>query len=455
MIRWKYAVPRLAIFGALALAVYLGLNPLVRWGIETFSAQVLATQVDIERLNTSLRATEIEIHDLAVADPDHPQRDLVRAAEVKLALDRDALLERKLVVRQAAIRGLQLHAAREFAAAPVERWQLPPADEKLREAANQWTRALTTSLGKELEAEIDQLESVQLAQNLLEQWPAQYDAVESQVRDVRNRIEMIREMFQAKPADLASGVTHVRQTLAEIETLQQKLVELTEQIDTLPERALADRDEIVAAGRRDAQSLRERFEVVSLDEQGLTQLLLGQEVGDRVLAAADWVRWVRAHLPEDEAEPDNRNRGLNILFAGRSEKPRLLIESMLLDGETTISGRPYHFAATATGLTTEPAAYACPAVITATLTGERTVELHAVLDRRNQVPVDRIVINCPQITLPTTRLGSDDTVCLALSPGNTHLWVGLTLSEDQLDGQMLIKQTGVASCCGILRHLRF
>lgn len=69
MIRWNYAIPRLLLAALALLLVYLGLNPLVRWGLETFAEQVLSMRVEIGELDLALQSTELRIERLAVADP--------------------------------------------------------------------------------------------------------------------------------------------------------------------------------------------------------------------------------------------------------------------------------------------------------------------------------------------------------------------------------------------------
>lgn len=444
MIRWKYAVPRFLLALAVLLSIYLGLNPLLRWGLETLGEQAFSTRIDIGQLNASLTKTEIHIDDFAVANPKVPNSNLFDAHEITLSLDTNALLRRKFVVRDGHVQGLRLHAQRDETASPVDHWQWNADGDRLRHEADLWLEALSTSLGEQLEAEVADLESVKLAKQLIETWPEEYQQLEARVHAVKARMESLRTLFNTRPESLPAGLQHYQKTLAELEQLQQEMANLAKQIDDLPDRVESDRESILAATEQDVRKIEDRFESIRLDQETVTSYFLGPEMGRRVVTITEWVRWVRSHLPDEEPDfAGHRLRGINVLFAGRRPQPDFLIESLRLDGETTIDKKHYSFAAAAAGLTTQPQLYGRPAEIRAQLVGDVTFEVHALLDRTGQTPLDQIVINCPNLALPEMSLGREDAVALKLRPGNTHLWIGVNLSGDRVAGTMLLKQSGI------------
>ncbi len=219
---------------------------------------------------------------------------------------------------------------------------------------------------------------------------------------------------------------------------------LARQIDTLPDRVQSDRQAILAATKQDIERIEARFESVRLDKETITGYFLGPDMGRRVVAITEWVRWLRSQFPEEELDFQvERLPGTNILFAGRRPEPDFLIQSLRLDGQTTLDGKPYTFAAAAAGLTSTPKLYGRPVEVRAQLVGDVTFDVHALLDRTGDIPVDQVVVNCPDLKLPAMSLGRQDALALALRPGNTHLWVRLTLSGDRISGTLLLKQSGV------------
>ncbi|NLS92195.1 MAG: TIGR03545 family protein [Planctomycetaceae bacterium] len=444
MIRWKYAVPRLLLALVVLLLIYFGMNPLLRWGIEAFGEQALSLSVDIGDLDASLSKTSVHINDFAIANPKVPNTNLVDADQITLSLDTNALLRRKFVVREGHVQGLRLRGDRDEAAQPVDHWQWNAGGDRLKQEAERWLETLSATLGEQLEAEIAELESVKLAKGLLDSWPDEYKQLEAQVHAVKARIENLRTLFHTRPDNVASALQHYQKTLAELEHLQQEMGDLAEQIDRLPDRVESDRYAILAATQQDVRMLEERFASIRIDQETITAYFLGPEMGRRVVAVTEWVRWVRAHLPDEEPDfAGDRLEGVNILFAGRQPQPDFLIESLRLDGETTIDGKTYSFAAAAAGLTNQPQFYGRPAEIRAQLVGDATFEVHALLDRTGETPFDQIVINCPDLALPGVTLGRKDSIALSIRPGNTQLWIGINLSGDRIAGTMLLKQSGV------------
>ncbi len=444
MIRWNYAAPRLLLVLAVLLLVYLGMNPLLKWTIEAFGEQALSMRVDVGSLKASLTDTEIRIDDFAVANPKTPNTNLFDAESITLSLDTNALLRRKFVVREGHVQGLRLQGQRDAAALPVDHWQWNVRGDRLKEEAELWLETLSASLGEQLEAEVAGLESVKLAKGLLESWPEQYQQLEARVHAVKARVENLRTLFRTRPENITAGLQHYQKTLAELEKLKQDMESLTRQIDGLPGRVESDRGAILAATRQDIQRIEARFESIRLDQETITGYFLGPEMGRRVVAITEWVRWVRSHLPDEDLDFEvERLQGTNILFAGRRAQPDFLIQSLRLDGETTVDGKQYSFAAAASGLTNAPKLYGRPAELRAQLVGDVTLEVHAVLDRTGAQPVDQIVINCPDLTLPEASLGRPDAVALVLRPGNTHMWIGISLSGDRIAGTMLLRQSGL------------
>ncbi|MHB8897208.1 MAG: TIGR03545 family protein [Thermoguttaceae bacterium] len=444
MIRWKYAVPRLLLLLTILLAVYLGLNPLLKWAVESLGEQVFSLRVDVGSIDASPARTEIRIRDFAVANPKSPNTNLLDADRIILSLDTNALLRRKFVVRKGHIEGLRLRSQRETVAEPIDHWQWDVTGDRLKQEAEAWLKTLSESLGEKLEAEVNDLESVQLAKELLASWPEEYQQLEARVEALKVRAENLRTLFRTRPQNLAAGLQHYQKTLAEVQQLQQELKSLGVEIDSLPDRVRSDRETIVAATRRDVKRMEDRFQSIRLDRETITGYFLGPEMGRRVVKITDWVRQVRSHFPELDPEPERqRLLGTNILFAGRRPQPDFLVESLRLDGETTIDGKVYSFSAAAAGLTNQPKIYGRPAEIRARLVGDAQFEVHAVLDRSGECPVDQVVIDCPNLALPETSLGREDSLALTFRPGNTHLWASLRLSGDRIAGTMLIRQSGV------------
>ncbi|MDQ3998523.1 MAG: hypothetical protein M3303_16050, partial [Gemmatimonadota bacterium] len=67
-------------------------------------AKALGTQVDIDGVHIEERRTTVELRGLAIADPFDANRNLVEAGVVRVELEPEPLLERKIVVRRLTVR---------------------------------------------------------------------------------------------------------------------------------------------------------------------------------------------------------------------------------------------------------------------------------------------------------------------------------------------------------------
>ena len=68
MIRWKYVIPRLLALTLIAIAIWLGTDPLLRWSFLRSAQQVAGAKVEIRSLKTDLWRGSIQIGHVTVAD---------------------------------------------------------------------------------------------------------------------------------------------------------------------------------------------------------------------------------------------------------------------------------------------------------------------------------------------------------------------------------------------------
>jgi len=448
MIRWSYVIPRLLLLGALMLALWAGLNPLVRWTATWMGQAVTTAQVDIDRAETSLLGARVHLTDVRVANPQDPMKNLFEADQVTLALDSDSLLRRKLIVREGRVSGLRFGTDRDASGAldwSID-WdvELPRAElgDLGRKQLDQWADLLK----QEVIEQAEQLESVRLAKELYERWPVEFERMEARADSLRGRVESLKALSDTvRDNPLADNPLRTlgacQQAAIELQAMRQEIIDLRGEIERLRRQALNDKDAVVLAKDRDLEKIRETFQGESLDAETLSEYLLGEELSETVRSLAGWVRWGRQYLPTDveQAEPV-RGRGVDVLFRGIRRRPDFLIESLVLDGQVQLGGRRVGFLGTAAGITTQPELYGRPVVVKARINAQTEVTLEAVLDHTGKTPRDRITVSCPDWKQPERVLGRPDQLAVAVSPGNTHLWVSLDLEGEELSGRMLVRQ---------------
>lgn len=445
MIRWQYVAPRLVMAAGICLIIGLGLNPAVHHTLVFWGQSVTSAKVEIGDVDASLLRTHVRLHDLRIADPRRPMKNLVQAEEVSLDLEANALLRQRFIVQEGKISGLRIDTERKTSgkldSTDRRAWDISVGN--LPELSLEWLDQLGGVLQDRMEEEIGQLESVKLADELIQRWPAEYEDLEAKIDLLKGRIDRVRELFSGT-GDLLQSIEAYREAIVELDLIQKELLALGTQIEGLPQQAIQDRDAVVAAGRRDAQLIRQRIETFSVDAESLSQYLLGQELQDRVTALADWIGWARRNLSagDDPIEPA-RSRGLDVVFDGARRYPDFLIRRLAVDGEARIGPQNFQFQGLLSGLTHQPQVHGEPAVFQVSLAGPATVRMEIVVDRTADTPHDRFVINCPSLKIPGRQIGRPEQFALTVSPGSMHVWMSVELEGDQLSGQFLLKQDSV------------
>ena len=446
MINWKYVAPRLAVVIAVALFLWLGLNPLLHHWLVSGGQAVTGAKVDIGRVRTSVLATELRVDDLQVADPADPLKNLFAADELVLDVDSTALLRRQIVVEEGRLSGLRIGGARTTSGEleAGERLKLPIdlqlSGDQMAQFGRRWLQYAGEMLVEQLVAE---LETVRLTNELLHRWPAEYGRLEARGDALRRRVEALRRAVSEASRNPLRNIETIRTAADEVAAIEQQLHELRSEADRLHHQARRDHASLRAAQQRDVARVKRTLKLEQLDPQALSDYLLGEEQSRRLAELISWIEWGRRHLPQSDDdsgfEPE-RARGENILFAGLEQTPDFLIRSLVLDGTGTFAGRRLQYKGTASGLTNQPARYGKPMVLRLQTSGEAQLLVEAVFDRTGRLPHDRVTIHCPAIAQPQRLLGNQEQLALAVAPSNLQLTAFVELKGDYIAGQIIVKQ---------------
>jgi uncharacterized protein (TIGR03545 family) len=454
MIRWSYLLPRLLIVAALGLAYWFGVNPLVRLVLIGRAEHLVHSQVEIARVDACLPRAEIRLGNVCVADPLAPMKNLFQADEVSLSLETGPLLRKRIIVDDAQLTGLQLGTDRQTPG-ELTGMQLAAATmsgEKLLQFVRQEDNTTSQSLfdrfaallGKEIQQQIDELESPRLVKEMLDRWPRELQQFEARADGLKQRANVLRQSFENGRVNLPQDLGKVRQVTGEATSLGHDMEGLRADFDCLRGQAEQDRKTLSAAGQRDLQTLQDKFRLDDLNGEHLSSYLLGPELSDRLEKVAQWINWGRLHLPQKCSPPEpQRHGGLLITSFGLPPGPDYLIRQLLVDGQAGQGTDRLLFRAWLTNLTPQPDRCQQPLTLRAEVNTPAAVHISAVFDRRTAVAHDQIKVQCPGLPQPRRLLGKPEQLAIVVSPGNVELWVLLDFQGEQLTGQLVLRQTPV------------
>ncbi len=119
IIRWQGLIPATLSLTLLALGWFLFGEGLVKDSAEEAATNALGAQVDIAGVDIQERRSTIELRGLAIADPFDRNRNLVEAGVLRVELEPEPLLERKIVVKQLTVRDVRTGTRRAAPARPA------------------------------------------------------------------------------------------------------------------------------------------------------------------------------------------------------------------------------------------------------------------------------------------------------------------------------------------------
>ena len=437
--RWKAVVP-LLVLGAVALGLWLVFaDRIARRTAESVGTTLIGAEVEIERLHLDLPHGRVEIHGLTVASPFEALQNLVQADALVADLEPLPLLEKKLVIDRLTATGLTFGTPRltdgrtagrsDGVMGQVTRW-----GEQLQ------VPALALPTGKISAARLDpaQLTTPRAAAALGARADSARQAWDSQLKglDVAATADSARRMAErlrgAKATDLKL-LGDARRTLGQLKQAQDRVTALersaTSGIAALQDGAVGLTD----AKQRDYATARGLLKLPGLDAPDIGAALFGPAAVGRFQRALYWVELGRRYMPPGllpRATPGPkraRRAGATVRFPRANGEPAFLLKTAELSVQLGAAGTtPRTYAASVSGVTSDPALYGRPATASATAPGFR---LGALLDHVRPTPRDTATASLAGVALPPLSLPS---LPIRLEPGSGTLALSLAVQGDEV-----------------------
>ena len=443
MIRWKYFVTRLALLAILTIASSLFWDPSLKWSIVKFAKAACGSRIDIGKLDSQLMNTNLDIKELAVADPKRADKNLLQASSVHFDLDTSQLLRRRFLINQGELLGLRFGTPRNLDS--VDETLDPastetPWEDRIRGIGDQWFENATTVFRADLE---EDLESPRLGRELIERYPREYKRLAAQADELRERIQQIKQLALQSQQDPRQAAALVEQIMKESQQVRGDIRTASDQYQRLDQQLRADKRAIAQAKDADKAALKEKLRWENWDADKLSEYLLGPEMGKYAGTAFRWIEWGRS-IYSTNGGSGGPSRGTNVKLPGIGDVPQFLIENLKLDGATNVDGQAVQFTGLARGITSQPELYGRPTEIQLSTRGTAQISATAQLDYSQAVPKERILVNGPRLQQPQRRIGRDDGLSVTVPASPAHLWMLMDFAGEDLSGELVWKQTDVS-----------
>ena len=467
--RWKAVGPLLLLLVIITILIVLFAEPVARQTTEEVSTELLGTQVDVGRLDLLPRKASVDLGALQVADPFEPRRNLVEADRITLKLNPEALTEKKLVVERFALQGMRFGTTRKTPARPVTGGGFAP--QALR-AVRQWSQQFDVPILqltpidtiKSLVLNPTQLSTVQAAQGLLARTDSTQQALEQGFKalDVQGTVDSARALADRLAATdpRKLGLDGTRQAIQSVQTTLTQLGAAKKQVDALQSNVtrgvkllgtgVQGLDE---ARKRDYAFARSLLKLPTFSAPDIGSAFFGKVSIERFQQALYWAELARHYMPpgllprEDPGPKRLRAAGTTVRFPKERTWPSFLLQLGQVDFTIADGLLKGAYAASVQGVTSEPALYGKPTVVTAKRDAAGSViagmDVAAIVDHRTANVRDSVAAKLRGVMLPSFAIPG---LPFRIAPGIGAANLTFALRSDQLLGRWSIgsKEVGWA-----------
>jgi uncharacterized protein (TIGR03545 family) len=426
--RWKAIGPLLFFLLIIVFLAWVFAEPIAKETTEEASTELLGTQVDVAKLDLFPKDAAVNLRALQVADPFVLTRNLVEADEIRLKLNPAALAEKKIVIENLSLQGMRFGTTRKKPARRVKGSGFAP---KVYQAVEEWTKQFNVPLLsltpidtiRQLALDPTQLTTIREAQALLARADSIRKALEQgfQQLDIRPTLDSARALAErlgrTDPKKLGldgtrQAIESVRQTLKQLEDAKKRLEALERNTQTAVRFLGQGARQLDQARLKDFAFAKSLLKLPTFSAPEIGSAMFGQVSIDRFKQALYWAELAQQYmppglLPRPTPGPQRlRAAGSTIEFPREKEFPRFLLEQGQIDfsigGTSAVRGA---YAATVRGLTSTPALYGRPAVISARRraagSGLASIDVDAMINHVTPRTHDSAVARLQGIKLPS------------------------------------------------------
>lgn len=451
---------------ALCIVVYLFVDRWVESGLESAGEAVVGARVEIDNLHLSLSPVAIQFSRLQVTNPHDPWKNIFETGTVRFSLDFGQLFRGKYIVETMEVNSLILGTKRTTDGSLPKP---PPKPSAQPSAVAELTSTLTREAQKapvfdlnqiRKELKIDSLLNVQnlrtvqyidtlklRVQNASQQWQAALNDVEKskqRLAEVQKSVNAINLNELTTIQDFTAALNNANNAYKGIneinETFKSRRATVTTQLAQLS----ASVNAIDNYARADYEMVRRLARIPDLSTQGLTKLLLGREILQKVGTYLSWVDFARTTIPKYTSKPENeqppRFKGQNIPFPVERAYPKWWVKKVAISGGEDKAQNPEYIYAKGEihNLSADQRVTGFP--FTASLAGGKaggsSFTFDASIDRRSEVPIDNCKITATDVPAGDIAFGQADFVPSRITKAIINSSAEIIVPGDQFDSHV-------------------
>jgi len=463
-IRFEAVVPLGIVVGLIVLYFTLFFDMHLRRGIEYAATLANGAEVNIGKLDTSVWKASVVIGDIAMTNPEQPNRNRVQIGGVNFSMLWDALLRGKVVINEASIVDVQIDTPRKIPGRvlPVKKSEDSEgiSDKILAQLKEEFSGNVLGDLAA-IAAGADPKDQLAAMGGDLKS-SAQIDAMQKSL-DEKNQQWQTRMASLPKAEDFSNlqhrltsvkldnfqDVNQIQTSLQELESIRNDFEDKSKAVQETGKAisgemvairsSFSDLDKFV---KEDVRNLQARMHLPSLDSATLSRALFGMDVLGKVQQARGYMNQARSYMPAKSEKKtvsvQQREKGRDYAFGQPNSYPRFwlrkaLISSRLSGGASDLSGEIHD-------VNTNPQMVGRPMVATVKGNfpqhGISGIKAELVIDHTSSAPVERMTMEVGKFAVAGRSLVSSPSLELGFSRAEGSAKFAAELSGDKVDMHM-------------------
>ncbi len=444
MIRWRFVLTRLVVIIAVLMLLRWGLGPVANFLTVRGLESVTGAKVEIAQTRVGLFPPSVQYVGFQIADPrdGKEMRDMFRAENIDLVIDGEALMHRRWVARDGRITGLQIGAHREQSGHIDRPEPEPKSSSDGSSILSQLVGVGTAKISADAKSFATNLETVRRSKAIRERWESEYDQLVTRARNLEKQVRSIRDEARGIDNPLRDW-PQLERTLAKANEVRSELMNVREEIDSLPNRMQADLTQLDDA---------RRIDLAKVDQYVPGDLSNSGDFGIDIMTSAvrDQIQRIQGYLDGGRtlanytviAPESERIRGVDHDL-NSVQRPSVMVRRCEVGGVMRADGNLFAVTGILENLTPSPELLAEPTRARLRLEGPELIRVEYVRDRRDHQDVDLLTLHWPEMKAKPIRLGDQDDAGITIVGGQRELWVQVRTENDRIEGRLVSKQTGV------------
>jgi len=453
--RWSYIAPRLTLLLLLWAFFFFAFDPLLKWGMIKGIEKGAKAKAGIAVLKTSFIHPSLKIEGLTIGDPKEEYRNLLEFSELSFSAEGAPLLEKKLVVDNASLKGLRFGTPRKTSGKLpfVKEEPSPLVDAMVAESRGfALERAADVKADAAADYKVDpaELESVKLAGRLEETYQKDYAEISSRVdtKKYEAALDAMKTRYEKAKSqkDFAKQARDYAGIAKEVKKLTADFRKDKEEAEASLAKAKDAFKAVEEARKKDMAAVMARMKLPSLDTQSIARMLAGPLIAEKTAQALKWLELARKYMPASTRGvlKNEARRGREVHFPKEKAYPAVLVRRLELTGELGLED-PLEYSGVLEGLTTQPQVYGRPA--TAAIKGAkgtRRLDFKASVDATGEELKTASELTVSGMPMRQLQLGSPSSFLVEITGGTGAFEASLRTAGEELSGKAAGRLAGAA-----------